>query len=277
MTDQRVNLVMRESAQLKSFVNSLPPHAWDVPTACELWNVRDLIAHLVFSMNYQMGMISRGLNGDYSTPAGFAPPGEATAESAGPLVHHLSVDVRDSAGDDLLSVFNSTMDDFDRLLRSLDGPSMNRVCYDVRGLGTVADIIDLRIMELVVHGWDLKSRLDSPAHLPPDSFPSLAAVIGRSVKWIVWPADSLPEPVLYQFDLEDFSPREWDILISGDHVEIYHDAANEPDAKFIGDPEGFLLFMFGRLSLAQMVEAGRMRTDTNPALIAHLDSRFRGF
>jgi hypothetical protein len=62
----RVQLALTESAQQKTYVNTLPPEALDHPTACHRWVVRDLLAHLVLATNFQTSMMRRGLQGDPS-------------------------------------------------------------------------------------------------------------------------------------------------------------------------------------------------------------------
>jgi uncharacterized protein (TIGR03083 family) len=277
IAEQHVHLATRESEKLRAYINAIPEELLNEPTACDLWDVRDLIAHLIFAANYQMGMISRGLNGDYSTPEGLPQPGAVNAQMAGPLVHRMSIEVRDSAGDELLSLFNDTYDKFDDLVMSLDAQSLGTACYDARGICSAADLLDLRVLESALHLWDIKSRLDPPAELSPDVYPSLTRVISRSTYWLVWPSETPENSVHYRFHVDDLSPKQWDILISGNEVSIGCDRSRTPNVELTGDGESFLLFIFGRQSIPQLVADGRMRIDGDPELIAHLGKRFRGY
>jgi len=43
----RVTLLQTESARIKQYLHTLLPDAWDRPSACTQWQVRDVVAHLV--------------------------------------------------------------------------------------------------------------------------------------------------------------------------------------------------------------------------------------
>src|SRR5499433_2565976 len=69
-----VKCVQTESERLKQYLTALPEDAWTKPSACALWDVRDVVAHLIFAANYYTDCITRGLRGDTSTPAGRPEP-----------------------------------------------------------------------------------------------------------------------------------------------------------------------------------------------------------
>jgi uncharacterized protein (TIGR03083 family) len=271
-----IQLALRESTRLKGYINALPPARWEHPTACELWNVRDLVAHLILGTRYQMTMIARGLAGDCSPPDGFPEAGSVNAETFSPIVHQNTLLVRDSVGDAVLAEYNAVSDAFDAMLRDLDSSSLDIPCYDLRGVATVADFVDLRIMELVIHGWDLRSRLEREAHLPAESYPALARVIRRSFQWLHWPG-STQAPVHYRFDVADLQPRPWDVFIEGSRARLASGSDCPADVTIGCDGESFILLMFGRLSAHDARADGRMTISGDETQADMLDQWFRGF
>ena len=156
--EKRVRLVLSESERLKQYVSGLPTDGWSRPTACDRWDVRDMVAHLVLATEFQMDMISRGLEGDSSPPQGFPPAG--ANKSGGPgadATHRATISRRDSLGERLPEVFASTSDRMDRLLAGLGPSDWDRQCYHPGAIIPVCSYMDLRIMELVMHGWDVRS------------------------------------------------------------------------------------------------------------------------
>ena len=69
-----VKVIQTESERLQQYLAALPADAWTKPSACALWEVRDVVAHLIFAANYYTHCITRGLRGDTSTPAGRPEP-----------------------------------------------------------------------------------------------------------------------------------------------------------------------------------------------------------
>ncbi len=46
--EERVKIAIAESERLKEHLSSLPPEAWNKPSACDGWEVRDVVAHLAW-------------------------------------------------------------------------------------------------------------------------------------------------------------------------------------------------------------------------------------
>jgi len=42
-----VKVVQTESERLKQYLAALPQDAWTKPSACALWEVRDVVTHLI--------------------------------------------------------------------------------------------------------------------------------------------------------------------------------------------------------------------------------------
>ena len=67
---ERVTVVQTESERLKQYLAALPADAWTTPSACALWAVRDVVAHLIMAAHVYTDSITRGLRDDPSPPAG---------------------------------------------------------------------------------------------------------------------------------------------------------------------------------------------------------------
>ena len=73
-TEQRVKLVKSESERIQQYLGTLPAEALTRPSACDRWEVRDVVAHLTGAVELFNGNITRGVHGDSSPPEGFQPP-----------------------------------------------------------------------------------------------------------------------------------------------------------------------------------------------------------
>ena len=59
-----VTVIQTESERLQQYLAALPQDAWTKPSACPLWDVRDVVAHLIRVPNNYTVRITRGLQGD---------------------------------------------------------------------------------------------------------------------------------------------------------------------------------------------------------------------
>ena len=46
--ETQVKLIESETERLKAYIRGLPPEALERPSPCDLWNVGEVIAHLVW-------------------------------------------------------------------------------------------------------------------------------------------------------------------------------------------------------------------------------------
>src|SRR5262249_12791087 len=83
-----VQLVRSEAERLERYLATLPPEAWTRPSACERWEVRDVVGHLVFWAEPYANAILRAVHGDISPPEGWPPP----ETLAGPSMMDFSAD-----------------------------------------------------------------------------------------------------------------------------------------------------------------------------------------
>ena len=61
--EDRVALTRRLSRQIGEFLAGLTSEQWSSPSACDLWEVRDVVAHLIGGVERQMDSMARGLRG----------------------------------------------------------------------------------------------------------------------------------------------------------------------------------------------------------------------
>lgn len=70
---RRVGLIRDLSSRLRHFLAGLSREEWTRPSACELWEVREVVAHLTGGAERQIQSMVRGRKGDAAPPPGFAP------------------------------------------------------------------------------------------------------------------------------------------------------------------------------------------------------------
>jgi uncharacterized protein (TIGR03083 family) len=272
----RVKLVQAESAQLAHYLHALPPDAWRRPSACHRWEVRDVIGHLIWVAELYMSVISRGLQGNVTPLEGFPPAGTVNAASASPLLDQLSVARRESLGDQLLATFTATSDQWHQVLARCGPQAWETLCYHPAGLLPVRTFVALRLTEVVMHGWDIRSRLAPDAHLSPESFPAFFEVIAAAIGWAFWPGGQRPAPARYRFEVTGSVALRTDIVVEGGQARLEPVDATQADVTFCCATEPFILLLYGRLSLPEALAAGRITAAGDAGLIPAFAQSFRG-
>src|SRR5262249_47750081 len=187
--EETVQLVIAESERLTQYLTTLPPEAWSKPSACDRWEVRDVVTHLAGQAEYYAAWIARSMQGDASTPEGFPAAGSANAASYAEGSAQRVLARREQLGDQVLSAFITATAQLNHRLTSLGPQDWEKPhFFNSLGLAPLRFRPALRLFELVLHGWDIRSRLEANVHLPAESLPVvLGLVCGPFTRWLFRP------------------------------------------------------------------------------------------
>jgi uncharacterized protein (TIGR03083 family) len=279
-----VTVLQTESERLKQYLAALPVDAWTKPSACALWEIRDVMAHLSAIGHGYTDRITRGLGGDTSPfPAGFPAPhifktlsGEerrqrATAPAQGTIA------LRERLGNDLLSVFGQAWDQFQHCIVTLTAHDWHQPCYHSCGIIPVHAVVHAGVFELAIHGWDIRSALEPSAHLSPDALTVLPDYFAACLHWFFLPGARLPTPLRYRFAFTGALSDQWDMVIEGDTAHMGPVAAAIPaNATFRCDGETFALMMCGRMGFDAALGDKRIIPTGDLAVVQAFKQWFQG-
>lgn len=276
--EERVKIAIAESEQLKQYLSSIPPEAWNKPSACNRWEVRDVVAHLAWVAESYAERIYQSLQGDSSPPGGQPAPGSGNAASFAEGNAQRAISRRERLGDQVFSDFNQTKDQLNQLLATLGPQDWDKPHYYASlGIAPMRFRPDLWISELAMHGWDIRSRLEPDAHLSDDSLPVLMDVApGQLTRFIFSPRPRLPAPIRYRFELTGAGASDSDIVVEGDKASMEPAGTGKADVIFHCDTETFILIAFGRLTTDAAIAADRLTIQGDNRLSLEFQRWFPG-
>ena len=199
--EECAEILREEAKELEGYLAALPPEAWTRPSACDRWQVGDVVAHLAGGAERQVEMISRGLQGDASLPPGFVPQDTATLSETNA---QRDIGLRQSLGEQLLPTFTTQHEHLNRVLAGLSPQDWERPCWHPRrGAISVHAYAELRIQQLAMHGWDIRSSFLPPpqAHLNPRCTPILMGMVPPWLRMSFRPGPRLISPIRYRFEV----------------------------------------------------------------------------
>src|SRR5262249_23378566 len=267
----RITLLKAESARIKQYLHTLPPDAWDRPSACTQWQVRDVIAHLVGVAEVYTGFVAPRIQGDPSPPPGWLPAGMGSAMAGAEQTAQRSIAARERLGDQMLAAYDAADEQLNHLLAGLSPQDRAKPCYLSGGLVSAQHFIDLRLKELAVHEWDIRSCLEPNAHLSPASLPAIMTTIAGSmasgsIPWAFWPGSRLPTPIRYRFVVTGPIPYRTTLVVAGDRVDLEEARDAAVDVTFHCETETFVLLLYGRLTLEAALDQGRVVVEGDRSL-----------
>ena len=267
----RVRAIRLESELLSQYVNRLPEQSLNHPSACSMWDVGDVIAHLIWFMeNYNDFLVSRALQGDLS-PVPDQPEGHAVADLD---AYHATRAIlrRSDLGSQLREKFSTLVEGMNATFEARRKEDWEKPMRMLSGMHTVATVLDLNIQEFPLHGWDIRSRLEGSANLLAESVSELMNWIPKRFRmpWFVefLPDSPLEAPAIFRFHIPQAGT---DLTVVDNRLEISTAAETKADVEFQCDAETFVLLMYKRITLREASEHGRLVANGDDHLIAGFD------
>ena len=272
----RIQLARGESRRLGEYFNGLPPDALSMQSACDLWTVGDVVAHLAFTARFQGGMIGRGLAGDATPPEGARrAAAEPNAPPASERIAQGAISAREKLGDQLIPTFHTHYEELFQLLDGIKADDFGKPCWHPRGPTSVAEFVDMVVMELTVHGWDIRSRLEPDYRLTPEILPSVLNMAPGWQRNLFRPSAPLAAPIRYRFEVAD-APVPNDVIVEGDAFRVEAQGTHSVHVTFRCDPTTYTLLVYGRLSVEQALSEGSLTHDGDQAKALQYGQGFSG-
>ena len=264
--EDRAALVSSESARLLEYFKSLSPTDWQTQSACDAWSNADVVAHLIMAVDNFSGNIERGVRGDSSSPDGL-PPQDTDMAARMAANATRAVAMRESLGDSLVDAFAQNCERLDTLLAGMGPDDWEKPCYHAAAILTVSRYLNLRLTEMVVHEWDIRSRLEPSAKLPDDVVPAVLELLpGFVVGRLFQPGANIASASRFRFNLTDGG--NYDIVAGRGELRMEASTTDAADVTFICDASTFSLLAYGRFSVEEAVAAGSITIEGDRELAA---------
>ena len=272
---EMITLISAEASDLRDFLTSLDTEAWSRPSACAGWTIGDVLAHLTQGASAWSATITRAIAGDANPPPGeqMLRPGERGSEATA----QRAIAFRQGMGEaELLDAFRDGYQRLHQVLLGLQAEDWDKPCYHRRGVLPTRDYVGLRLQELTIHWWDMRSAFDEAATLSERPLPVLVGVAQRWLSNTFRPAPHLAAPIRYRFDVSGPVPIQQDVLVSQDSFQREPVTNRGADVTFRCTTGNYLLLVYGRLPLDRAVDTGRLEIVGNRAQASLFNTLFRG-
>ena len=251
----RVQVHIRESAQLGRLFEGLTEEDWSKPSACDLWSISDVAAHLASGHVGRAENIGRGIRGEPPTPPpgyNMAPGGPAREKA----IADRAISIKEEQSGRLVSYFKESSQQLNDVLAGIVPEVLDNQCWHGRGIRSVRAYVNLSIAEQAMHARDIGSGLAADAHLNPASLP---AFLDEAPRWwgIVFKAGiKLPSDIRYRFRLSGSLAPAMDVIIGGDTCRVEEAGPGQADVQFDCDEETYVLMAYGRIKRTRAIAQG---------------------
>ena len=269
--EYRVGVAKQLAADIRTYLGDLTAEQWELPSACAEWKVRDVVSHLIGGAERQPESMERGRGGDSNPPAGFVPPEPAKLSDTNA---QRDIDRSNQLEGHFLESFDASYEKLHQQFDQYGGDSWETLAWHVRrGAMTAAAYVELRIQELAIHDYDIRSAFQHDASLHSGCVPVLLDMTARWLSMCFRPSDRLPRPVAYRFDVGSETYR---MIVTGDQFVMEPGKTPQADVSLSASEENYLLFTYGRLSAADGVASGKLVALGDLGYLDRFEAWFKG-
>ncbi len=270
----RTHLARFEAERLAAYLGGLSEAGWNHSTACDLWQVGDVVGHLVWIGEFYVTFVTRALVGDLSAPPGSPRDERYAALPPGDFYDLKAREYRDYLGNQILPTFAHRFEALSQVLDGLTPDDYDKPCFYHSGNRPLWTLVDLTVQELAVHAWDIQSHTEPGTPLSPESQPVLLErVVQRPL-----PALALQEtsagPSTLRFQLSGAVNQAYDITSTSDATRIELSGDAPAGVTLSCDTETFIMMLYRRLNLAAAIAEGRISVTGDAALAQAFASAF---
>ena len=255
--DRCLGQIRELAGSLGDEVLALPPEAWDGPTNCPPWKVRQLIAHVVMSGDGFRQSVERGL-------AGSVEPPHATGADRDRQIEELSR----SDPATLVAALNGVTEGFEALYRDLDEAGLESICFHRRGNRSARWYAYHRLAEVAFHRWDFHQSLGRVARFDDGVALTLLPTLLESNAPRTYAAglsDERGSGERYLLAADGDPTARWLVTVQPDRLDVTR-GDGPADASIAGPAGQLALLIYGRAALDELRRTGTVRVEGDEAI-----------
>jgi uncharacterized protein (TIGR03083 family) len=264
-----LNAIEVEARDLEDYLAGLSSGDLERPSACGGWTVADVVAHLAWAGAGYVEMAEGALRGDLRPPAS-RPSGRMTAAD---IAERARV-ARREIGAGLRAEFARANRAFAQTIARVGPADWQR---PTAFGATIGWYVRHRVVELSLHGWDIRSVLEPPGHLSPSSLPPLMDFATETVERRLRRLSAPAGPLRIRFAWTDATLGARDLEIGDGEVHFAPSGAGPAELTVRCASEVFILLAVGRIDLDRATDEYGLEMAGDPGPIELLRSGFGPF
>ena len=222
---------------VSSLGSELDEQQWKLPTDLAGWTVQDNLAHLIGTERRLQGLPAAEM---------LQSVGEHVKNPIGNF-NEAEVDARRAmSGAAVLAEWNALVELRLATLHAADDDYFAREMVTPTGPGTVADFLNIRVLDCWIHEQDMRRAVGKPGHRGGPAAEHTVDRLLRTIPIVVGKRAATPEGGAVIIDITGDVSRRVVCEVNGGRAAIVESAAREPLASVVVDSETFVILATGR-------------------------------
>jgi uncharacterized protein (TIGR03083 family) len=263
-TDYGLRLVAQETAAFIADIEGLSADAWQRPTNCPPWSVRELVAHLTRGAEAYVAAIEAGLRGELA-------PFQSREERQRRTEEIMAMDVHE-----IVSLFRANADRVADTFGGLGEAQVDTLGVHSTGPRTARWWVDQRLAELAFHRWDLERSLGLERELDREIAEHLLVTLMDENFVPIASRGGLGGEGRFRLVERGGAGAAWTVISSNGFVGVSRRSGAPVDATLEGEAAALCLLVYGRRTAGELSRAGRLNISGNRTPAERFGEIFKG-
>lgn len=270
------------SNHLFNELSSISDEAWERPSHCHMWAVKDVISHMIAVDGFFINSLARSLQGDFLPPEGMPNPGASTAVSMAGGISSRAIQISETDlknSRTLLSVFSDLEKQIAETFKSVTEEEWNRSAYHPMNTLSPELLLGLKHMENVIHSWDIFNAIDNSYAMDDKACLLLCDLWQNNLitDWFFTPDETQLDPVAISIDLIDagnFTMTIWNGVLSFTENRNISDKNQSSSLRI--SPANLILLLSARTNLNYLIDENAATIKGDKNIFSKFHTWFRG-
>ena len=249
-TIDKLEAIWRSTSEL---CRDLDEQQWEGPTDCPGWSVKDNLSHMIGTERSLEGLphaeALTEMPDHVKNPIGEFNEGEIEAR-------------RNLSGAQVLAEWNELVERRQATLRGCGESDFAKEMMTPTGPGTMADFLNIRVLDCWIHEQDMRRALGRPGHGSGPAAEHTVDRLLRTLPIVIGKRAATPEGGAVAVDITGDVQRRVVCEVNGGRAAFVDTPTNEPLATVTLDSEAFVVLANGRRIAMAMTDRIRLSGDT---------------
>jgi len=255
---------------------------WEVPSRCHQWAIKDIYSHTLAINGFFLNSISRAIQGDGNPSEGMPNPGTGNARTMSEGIASRAIQISETSFptvSELIDTLKNLELNLITLFKNIEPTNWHSLAYHPAGKSSPYLLLKMKLMELVLHYWDIFSALN-PVYKISENEAKLLCEIWKDpniTNWFYTPDQNQSEPITLDFCFDDHQ---------GLRIQTWRGSLNIFDRPFQENTEetttiqttyqDFALMITARKNIYEAVDTNLISVSGDTSNISDFHNWFRG-
>ena len=257
---------------------------WDAPSRCHMWANKDVAAHLVATLGFNLNSITMALSGNSLPGEGMPNPGTFHSTQIAPGIASRAIQLSETSlrnKTTLVKALSDIQQDFNETCKTINKSRWELKAYHPVNMLSISEMLLIVLLEVTLHTWDIFNSLQDDYVVDEESAILLVNLWKnpKANRWfIVDPSGDSPDVTPKVIDIDLGLEKKLRLTTYKGTLDIFEkaDTMDLAPTTIQTSPTDFSLLITARKNLFDLIDQKRVTVEGNKKNLLMFHHWFKG-